>query len=456
MTITITILLIIALVTYDVVRKKRLPIDAFRVALIVYGLGYILIPELLPLSYAAGPYINGVPWLPRIISIAGLFTLILGYYLSYTIPIFKTVPKIQISEKNEYRFTLFVLLLSILALYIYASSFGGLLKAFSYGSLHRFSGGKLLEVQAGGVAVYFVGIAYLVIAISQYNLYNANKYRKKYILLLVSAAIILLALALIMGGRGAIFNALVLSLFIHFNMRGFRITFKKAIAFIMIFLIGLSFVVYGKKAIGATASVFRGENISTAFTSIESKKMEYVYGRLISECSNMIKSIGVVTEENIEYNYMKHYAVAPLHLIPTKLFGISSGKPYRITELNTFMLTGDTKGGKPPGIVASLWYGGGLVGVLLGCMFFGCFIGWIQRQCYDIAKTYPCTLPIILYIFFRSGRFISNGDPSVFLKHMFHLIVFLMLVVVYYWTRRIHLYPHQASLKQEKELLNEN
>lgn len=451
---TIFILSVIAI--FDLSRKSRLHIDAFRIVLALYAVVYVLIPELLPFSYASEPYPDGMPWPPRLVSLAGLVALIFGYYLSAGLPILKPAREIRSTEKSEYRFVFIVLLLSIGALYIYASSFGGFLSALSYGASFRFAGSKEVEVNAGSaVALYFISMANIVFVMSQYKLYQDSKYKKRYVVLLISAATALLAYGIILGGRGVMFNALLLALFIHFNVRGFKITVRKLIAVGIVFVVGLLFVVYGKKAIGATASVFRGEEISTAFESIESKETEQIYGRIIVEFSHPIKSIGVAMDSDMDINMMRHFIVAPLHLLPTRMLGLSGDKPYRITEMNTELLTGDTKGGIPPGLVASLWYGGGIVGVLSGLLIFGAFIGWLQRQCYRIVEVFPSAMPIILYMFFLSISIIFNGDPSVTLKHMFHFFVFLALLIAYYYSRRIRIYSRQTS-QTGKELPSEN
>lgn len=439
MTLIITILLIIVLAAFEIARKNRIPIDAFRMSLAVYGLTYILIPELLPLSYDCYPFCNGVPWLPRVISIAGLSALIFGYFLSYGLPIFKTVPRIRASDKVEFRFILLVLLFSVVLLYIYASSYGGFLNALKYGALQRYTSAQVIDVKGSAVLTHFVGVAFIVIVVAQYKLYKASKYRNKYIVVLVCAVVVILLYSIIHGSRGSIFALVLNSLFIHFNVRGLKVTPKKIVLIIAIFMFGLSLVAYGKKVIGATASIFRGEEISTAFSSIESKEAEYIYGRIIKEFSHPIKSIGVLLDHDIDYNLMEHFFVAPMHLIPTRLLGLSGDKPFRITETNTYLLTGKSAGGIPPGLIASFWYGGGLIGVLAGFMLLGGVIGWLQRQCYSVIKTYPSAMPIVLYIFFKVGWLVSNGDPSVSLKHNFHIFVFLMLLVMYYLVRRIRI-----------------
>ncbi len=437
MTSIIAVLIFVAILSIEIARKARLPLDAFRMCLVLYCWVYIIIPEVLPLSYACYPFCNGVPWLPRMAVLVGLGAMICGYFLSSGLPTLKIVPKIAVGEKVEYRFILLVLLFSILFLYIYAWSYGGFLNALTYGALQRYTDAQEISIKGSAVITHFVGIAYIVIVVAQYKLYQKSKYRNKYIVVLVCAMAVILSYSIIHASRGAIVAVVLNGLSIHINVRGLKVTPKKIVIVIAVFIFGLSLVAYGKKIIGAAASIVGGKEISTAFSSIKPKDFEFIYGRLIYEFSHPIKSIGVLVDQDIEYNLMEHFLVAPIHLIPTKLLGLSSDKPFRITETNTYLLTGESIGGIPPGLLASFWYGGGGVGVLIGFMVFGGFIGWLQRQSYSVIKTYPSATPIVLYIFFRVGWLIGNGDPSVFLKHTFHIFVFLMLLATNYLIKRI-------------------
>ncbi len=402
----------------------------------MYVLLYFIIPELLPLSYNCAPFCDGVPWMPRFVALVGLLALISGYYLSYGLPIFKVSPKVKINEKLEYRFVLFAFLISCGALYTYAYSYGGFINALSYAAMNRLTGKDIIDAQGGGLAQYFVGIAYVVFAICQYKLYQNSRYKKKYIAVLMGTVIVIISYGLIKGGRGAIFQVILMSLFIHFNLRGLHLNVKKITALVLALIIGLWFVAYGKKAIIATTGIFRGDEISYAFDSIGYRETEYLYGRLISEFAHPIKSLGVAMDSDIHFNLMEHFWVAPLHLIPTRLLGSGLDKPTRISDYNTELLTGSQEGGIPPGLVGSFWYGGGLIGVLAGCMVFGVGIGWMQRQCYGVVKVYQSAFPIVLYIFFKMPWFLNNGDLSVFLKHQFHFFIFLLLLLAFSVFRR--------------------
>lgn len=446
----ITILLFVCLLAFEMARKNEIPIDSLRMTLAIFAMEYFLIPELLPASYACDPFCDGVPWLPRIVAVVGLFALVSGFFLSHCLPTFKVTRRAVPSERSEYHFVLFVLLLSFLALYTYASSFGGFISAFSYGAVARYTSVKV-EVQGSAVAMHFVGMVYVVLVISQYKLYQESKYKSTYLFVLLGAIIVVLSYSLISASRGAIFNVAMLMLFLHLNAKGLNITFKKLAVFALVFVFGALLTIYGKRVIGSTASFIRDDS-STSYSAVEKKEIADIYGRIILEFSHPIKSLGIVLERDLDYNCMKHFFVAPLHLIPSRLLGLSSVKPFRITETNTYLLTGDPEGGIPPGLVASFWYGGGVLGVLIGCLSFGGFIGWLQSQCYVFVRAYPNSMPVVLYIFFRLAWFINNGDLSVFLKHNFHVFILLIVLIVYSVARRIGLsyYRFEGCSKPSK------
>ena len=435
----ITFLIVFGLFSFEIARKNRLPIDAFRFTMVFYVMLYFVIPEFLPLSYDCAPFCDGIPWMVSVVAFIGLAAMISGYYLSYGLPIFKVSPKVKVNERTEYRFLLIALCISFGALYVYAHGYGGFRDAFSYAAVARITGTGLSETQHGVLARYFVGISYIVFAICLYKLYQNLRNKMIYFVILTGSIVIVLSYGLILGGRGALFQLIMISLFIHLNLRGFNLNLKRITVLILILIIGTWFVAYGKKGVLAASSIFRGQSFIEAFSSIESREIDYIYGRLISEFAHPIKSLGVVMESDVDYNLMKHFWVAPLHLIPTRLICFTGDKPYRITEVNTELLTGSQDGGIPPGLVGSFWYGGGVFGVIVGCIFFGGSIGWMQRQCYGIVRAYPSAIPIVLYIFYKIPWFLSNGDLSVFLKHQFHLFIYLLILLIFTIVRRIRI-----------------
>lgn len=447
MSIFLTFIVIAIILLCDSLRTPKYKIDAFRFSLLFYVLIYFLIAELLPLSYACSPYCGGVPWLPRLVALAGLGALAAGYALASNLPVIGIHRRVYISNKREYGFLVLISIISLMALYAYASSYGGIAKALSFGALQRYSGQKYVEVGGSAVALYFVSMAYIVFVFSQWKIYQGGKYKKKYIFLLFINLAIIVIYGLIQSSRGALFGVLLLSIFIHINGKKISFNFKKVynlkfiLPVVLVFGIGLWVVAYGKSAIGAISAAFRGEGFAWSSFAADTKSLEYIYGRLILEFSHSIKSLATLIPSDVSNNYFLHFWSAPLHLIPTRLFGIAGDKPYRLTEINTELLTGAPDGGIPPGLVASFWYGFGLLGVILGLGIFGIFIGWLQRQCYSIIRVYPEAAPGVLYLFYSLGWFVNNGEPSIFLKNNVHLLAFLLLVLGASLTFRVRFSP---------------
>lgn len=448
---TIASVCIILLLEYC--RPVKFKLDAFRMTLFFFILAYFVIPEVLPLSYACYPFCNGVPWEPRVVAFIGVGALFFGYALSYGIPVFYINRKVVITENRKFRFLAISTAISVVSLIFYAKAFGGFRDALSYGALQRFSGQQHVELADSVIALYFVGIAAVVFAYSFWEICKNARSKYKYICLLLVCASVVVVFGLIHGGRGVIFNLLLIVIFLYVNVHNIswqvlRISTIK-LFFLLSIVSGLFLLVttHGKTIIGSISSGFRGDGIDGIYSIAGgSKGVSYIWGRLISEFSHSIKSIGVlVSNSNTEWNLFYHFWVAPLHLIPTRLLGIEADKPFRITEVNTEMLTGSSVGGIPPGIIASLWYGAGFSGVLLGMIVYGIALGWFQRQCYAVIKVYPAAIPIVLYAFYVSSFFVMNGDPSVFLKHNFAFIVFLLLVFLAYIICRINIFSPYLS-----------
>lgn len=432
MSLIFTFIFLFLISLFMIIRKKKYPLDAFNMTIFLFAFLYVLIPEVLPCSYACEPFCDGVPWLVSFISIIGLGAFIFGFYLSNIFPVFKVTKSIIFSEKYQYRLSLFVIGLSFSFLYIYAQSFNGFLNAFSYGAIMRFTGEKNIDINASSaIVMYFISVTYIMFSILQYKLYIKTKYQRRYIFLMIVTVTIILSNSIISGSRGAIFQVFLISLFLYLNLYGMKINLRKVIIVIFVILVGLFFVSYGKSAIANVSKVFQGESISEATLNTESKSFEYIYGRLILEFSHSIKSLAIVMNHDIEFNGMNHFLNAPLDLIPTKLLGINIEKPTRIHEVNSELVVGDAEHGVPPGIIASFWYGGGIVSVFIGMFMSGIMIGWVQRQSYKIINTYPMFIPIMLYIFFKLAWFINNGDLSVFLKEQIHVLLFFIVLFLF-------------------------
>lgn len=454
MSIIYTLIILGFLVFFMIYRKKKYPLDAFNMTIFFFIIVYVLIPEFLPLSYGCYPFCDGVPWLPRMIALIGLGTFIFGFYLSKVFPVFKLDKGVSFSENYQYKMVLFMTFLSLIFLYIYAQSFGGFLEAFSYGSIMRYSGENILDVKSSlAIVTYFIPIVYIIFGIVQYKLYLGTYYKKRYIFIILIISCIILSQSIISGSRGAVFQVFLILIFIYLNLDGIKIKLKKIIFFILVFMIGLFLVTNGKSTISSISTLFQGKSFKEVLSNNESKNFEYIYGRLIVEFSHPIKSLGIVIDSEIEFNGMKHFLYAPLDLIPTKLLGIYTEKPIRIHEINSELVSGDPNIGIPPGIIASLWYGGGIFSILFGMLISGIFIGWVQKQSYKIISVYPIFTPIVLYMFLKMSMFITNGDLSVFLKHEIHILLFFVLLMVFLFLYSLYKLFFRDYIKQKHKYL---
>jgi len=413
---------------YHKTRTKLLNLDLFQFSMYMFIFLYIIIPFLLPLSYC---YDRDISIFAFVTALLGLITFMTGYALCSKTPNIKLNIPIYIDKQKELLFWYFILFISVCFLYVYASAYGGFKAALALGALARYTGADIEVNRSVAVAQYFIPMLSILVCVSQFKLYKKSRYKKEYFLLLVVSLSFALLYGLIKSSRGSIVNLMLLMLFLHINVKGFKLNLKRILILMIIFIVGFFFIVYGKLTIAAISSSFRGENLSVALSNVQAKDMEYAYGRLIAEFSHPIRSLNVVIDADVEWNYMKHFFVAPLHLIPTRLLDMFGDKPYRITEDNTYLLTGSSDGGIPPGLIASFWYGGGLFGALSGCLLYGFFIAWVQKKMYFLLKKDYSIFPIVVYIFYRFVWFPFSGDLSVFLKHQFHLFFFLFIYFVY-------------------------
>jgi hypothetical protein len=433
--ILLSVTVVAAAVVAEIARKPALPLDALRMTLGLYAVVYFLIPAVLPRSYACAPYCGGVPLLPVALASVGLFAMIFGAVLATGLPVVAIRQHFEPQERSEFTLVLLGLAVSILALGLFASSYGGFANALAFGALQRYTGRELVEVSDSALALYFVNIGSVVIAIAQYKIYVAPALRRRYAAVLAAGFVVVTVYGLIHASRGALFNIALLMLVVHFNMRGFRLSTGRILVLTLVAFMGVWFAAYGKAALAAVATIVREGG--DAVELIERRETGYVSGRLIAEFSHPSMSLARVTEAGISPNWMRHFVVAPVHLVPSRLLGSTGSRPYRITEENTQLLTGSPVGGVPPGLLASLWYGGGLAGLVLGCLLYGAFLGQAQRQLRQVVLAYPAVFPVALYAYYRIAWFVNNGDLSIFLKHTFHIAAFGGLIVGYVMWRRL-------------------
>ncbi|WP_186589679.1 O-antigen polymerase [Synechococcus sp. MVIR-18-1] len=413
-------------------------------AVLSYCLLYFVAPMLIPFVSECEPYCSGIDITVFIISVFGLLFLYLGFKFSLLLPLFRISKKYMPQPRDFYIFVFLLIAFSGGFLLIYLDSYGGLLNAISFGALSRFTGTAPIEVSSGAVALYFIGTAFIAQFISQWEIQSKVSFSKKWVFVFIVSVLISILFGLVNASRGTLMTVIIASLFVYLNFYSISFfslrnsTFRLYLLLAVVFLFGLFFILNGKALIGTVALFFREDNLD--YSSFEGLRLSKLYDRVILEIAFPFKSLSNVLKLNLEINWFYHFIVSPLHLIPTRLLGFIVDKPFRITEVNSFLLTGDPSRGIPPGILASFWYGGNFLGVILGMFLYGLLLGFIQKQGYFLIELSHRYTPIVLYIFFSIPGFVQSGDPSVFLKSIFSIFFLIFFLLFFSFFRRFKFY----------------
>lgn len=359
------------------------------------------------------------------------FSISCGVYLGGFSKTIKSRILIRIDERREVYLLAFILSLSLFSLFVYIQSFGGLMAAMINGVKLRYAG-EAQSLGAWGFLLYFVALAKIVSCVSFYRLISKGRFKKTHRLFFLTGISAVLLYALVNASRGAIVMTVLLFLYgyFYYHVNNPKSNVSRKIVFYSTVLLPFLFVfiVYGKVLISNSAKFIETGRFEFSFDKYEGKR-DVAGARFVSEFSHPYESIDYLLENEVDFNYFKHFLTAPLNVIPSRLFGVE--KPPRITEINTKNLNGTSEGGRPPGLIASFWFGGGeytIVGVLV---VYGFILSLFQKHVDIITKVNPLLTPYFVFIFFTIPWQSTNGDPSIILKSNIYLLVFIFVFYLF-------------------------
>ncbi|KZZ48362.1 hypothetical protein A3758_13875 [Oleiphilus sp. HI0118] len=329
--------------------------------------------------------------------------------------------------EKEKRFLIVLICLALLSTFIYVSALGGLSQAIINGVKVRY-GGEAKEVGSLAFFLYFIALAKLAGGVTFYRLLQGGD-RWSYLLLFAVSTFIVAIFALINASRGSVVMYVILLVFLYINkLWNSDKTSRKNIIKLTVLaltLLPLIFVavVYGKKIIGSASSSFESGQYEFRFSDYEDRKSAALT-RFYDEGSHVSRSLEYVISNSVDFTYFKHFADAFLALIPYRLTGIQ--KPPKISERNSYNIDLDRTGSRPPGALASLWYGGGFLGLVISCVLSGFVIAQVQKMAEKLIAYNKVVIPYFVYLYFVITFFAFNGDPQIVLKGHFYLFVFFV------------------------------
>ena len=320
--------------------------------------------------------------------------------------------------------------MSILTL-IYFFGLGGIQKALSTGALMRYS---FVETQIGNFSYLarVIAMVPLICGFYFYFLIESPKFKKlNNIKILFIISIIISLLRILVGAsRGAFLNLFLMQLLIYFKVRN-TINVR---ATVVISLLIVIFVMYGKQVFFATATAISGGDFFEAFSYLN-----YTRGTsdktgvelILREYQHVIHSLNAAFTNagiNISYTFFNDWYWSVLRVIPQKITKIFLDRPDTISFINTGILINRLETSIPPGIVASFYYSLGNIGVILGMFLFGYYGRKINNKLLALAKVDAIYYVPFTFLAFTYGGFIINGDPNIYIYHIIWPIFFYFLI----------------------------
>lgn len=353
---------------------------------------------------------------------------------------FKSRVLIKLDEQREVYLLYFVLSMSLFALFIYIQSFGGLMAALINGAKLRYTQGGTQSIGKWGFLLFFVALAKIVACVSFYRLLSSKNNKWHHRLLLIVGVAATLIYALVNASRGSIVISLLMFIYTYFYFHAQQpnsnVTRKVTIWATILVPFIFIFIVYGKALIGQTSNFIETGNFDFTFEKYEGKR-EVAGQRFVSEFSHAYESLNYLLNNEVEFNYFKHFFTAPLNVIPSKLFGVE--KPERITEVNSKNISGVADVGRPPGLIASFWFGGGVYTVFIALFFYGFILATLQRNVEKLSKLNPLLTPYFIFVIFTIPWQSGSGDPSIILKSNTYLFSFIFIFYLFLsWPHRIY------------------
>ena len=351
----------------------------------------------------------------------------LGLFLGTKHPRFRLKRLDFFSVKSERMFLVLMLSFSFFSMSIYIREMGGFNQAIANGVKLRY-GGETVDVGDFAFFLHFIALAKLTGAVSFYRLIGGES-KPFYLSIFALSTFVVGVFALINASRGSVVMYLILLVFLFINKelskRGETSTALIKIGVLFLFLLPIIFVavVYGKQIIASASLFFDSGQYEFRFADHEHRRSNALV-RFYDEGSHVSESLDYVIENEIQFTYFKHFANSVFGLIPYRLTGIK--KPETISVVNSLNLDQDSKGSRPPGMFASLWYGGGIFGALLGTILFGIVLAVLQKTGSDAFVKNKLVRPYFLYLYFVIVFFAFNGDPQILLKQHLYLFVFFL------------------------------
>lgn len=300
-----------------------------------------------------------------------------------------------------------MLALGAFSLYAYTYQYGGYFRTVELTGLIR-QGLQDDYLETEGSFIFIQNLTTMAFLAAVIAMAFVAAEGRRYMPLLIAAAILSIMVSLIWGSRGQV---LIFALMLIFTWmatrypRGVGLRPGMVLFFVLLALMADFFVGVGKDI---TASLYQDDlTIGDVVSNYKYIPLAPVVGYYDEFIASLV---GAFSYSGLDYSYYYDSFAIPLYLVPGRLFGIE--KPETIVVLNTYLVHGVWEQMTPPGLVGYGYYSLGFPGVVISSGIYAFVLGLLDRakeiRTFDKSVFPVIYAPFVLYW----GIYYFQGDPK--------------------------------------------
>lgn len=364
----------------------------------------------------------------------GYFVVVIGYYTKSAEKAGSNLLIKTTNHKKVIFLAIFLLLFSLLSIYIYGLQYGGIMVALAKTILIR------QNLEESGSFVFFknfMSFSYFASYLLASELF-AKKVAKipNYWLMKTSLAILFLLSvfisvlsSLLSSSRASLIYYLV-GFYLAYILKARKIFSVSSIP-IMLFI--FVFILYGKAILFSFTALPDGLDsvVSRFYDSMQDKQAESDNESLLYEVlANFafpLDSLHGSLNNDYDLRLFTDLINAFTALIPERVFNIQ--KPPSISDHNTFIVLGNVDYSVPAGILAFGIYSFSWFGLIIVCFIYG----WIGRYLQTALNKHIDNISWVAFIYILTALqwidFIPSGDPTLSLKGGLSYLISMILLL---------------------------
>ena len=435
----IYILVAIGIVIWEVFRPRRRVIDALAFANLLFLLAYCATPAAMLLQWydaeqlrliTSGSFGRAMtPWLVGI----GFICLQVGWLLGQRY--FANRYILSLTSKGlAVRYSLLLLIVFALSLFIFVSRFGGYRGALLMGDNLRY---EVLETdwRAAGSRFFPIVTVLLYYWVATYIICRkmASKRSNVALFFIVVCGMLQLVVIPLFSGRGYVVNVIIgVYLITAFLLKRTRWWLILMVAVPIYFTI-----LYGKQLFYAAPALVLGR--TTDFTDAF---QELSYSRLsesrlfmepfFKECAHAPISMEMALSmagKEVPYTNFRDFLFGVTAFVPQRVLSKLIDIPPSVSALNTQLIIDKLIASIPPGFLGHCIYARGVYGLIIGCLCLGALGGGINAVLEEsLRRDYRWVVAAVLFGQLY-GAFVINGDPKVFIQSDLSVPIWLSLLI---------------------------